>query len=143
MARLRRPPESTDYRGLQLPAPARLTPQRKVVLDVIAERNGSFTAIDVFEAARRRKPRLGLATVYRTVDLLRRTGSVRPLVGNARPAYVRCETGHHHHLVCLSCGAVEETDLSGAPSGSELRRRYGFTAVAHELDDYATCARCA
>jgi Fur family transcriptional regulator, ferric uptake regulator len=132
-----------EHRGLSLPAHTRLTPQRLAVLDLIADRKGSFTAVEIFQAARRKKPRLGLATVYRTVDLLRRTGSVRPLAGDARPAYVRCEPGHHHHLVCLACGAVEETDLCGAPSPAELKRRYGFRAETHELDVYGTCARCA
>jgi Fur family transcriptional regulator, ferric uptake regulator len=135
--------DETDYRGLALPNRTRLTEQRRAVLDLIADRQGSFTAIDLFEDARRGAPRLGLATVYRTVELLRRTGSVRPLAGDARPAYVRCEPGHHHHLVCLSCGAVEETELCGAPSASELRRRYGFRAEDHELEIYGTCARCA
>jgi Fur family ferric uptake transcriptional regulator len=133
----------TEYRGLTLPGRMRLTPQRRAVLDLIADQKGSFTAVDLFEAARRGSAGLGLATVYRTVDLLRRTGSVRPLAGDARPAYVRCEPGHHHHLVCLNCGAVEETDLCGAPSPAELRRRYGFRAEDHELDIYGTCARCA
>jgi Fe2+ or Zn2+ uptake regulation protein len=132
-----------DYRGLALPPRFRLTPQRRAVLDLIADREGSFTAVDLFQEARRRKPRLGLATVYRTVELLRRTGSVRALVGDARPAYVRCDPGHHHHLVCLSCGGVEETELCGAPSSAELRRRYGFRAEGHELDIYGTCALCA
>jgi Fur family ferric uptake transcriptional regulator len=138
----RRLEPDTEYRGLSLPGSTRLTPQRRAVLDLIADRKGSFTAVDLFEAARRGSPQLGLATVYRTVELLRRTGSVRPLVGDARPAYVRCEPGHHHHLVCLSCGAVEETELCGAPSSAELRRRYGFRAEGHELDIYGTCARC-
>lgn len=132
-----------EYRGLTLPARARLTPQRRSLLDLIADRDGSFTAVDLFQEARRRAPDLGLATVYRTIELLRRTGSVRPLVGDARPAYVRCDPGHHHHLVCLSCGAVEETDLCGAPSPAVLRRRYGFLADGHELDVYGTCADCA
>lgn len=132
-----------EHRGLSLPARTRLTPQREAVLDLIADREGSFTAIEIFQAARRRKSGLGLATVYRTVDLLRRTGSVRQLAGDARPAYVRCEPGHHHHLVCRACGAVEETDLCGAPSPAELKRRYGFQAETHELDVYGTCARCA
>ena len=148
MARPRkRPAKSTErepeYRGLRLPSRARLTPQRRALLDLIADREGSFTAVDLFQQARKRKPKLGLATVYRTVDLLRRTGSVRPLAGDARPAYVRCDPGHHHHLVCLSCGAVEETELCGAPSPAELRRRYGFQAEGHELDIYGTCGRCA
>ena len=133
-----------EHRGLTLPPQTRLTPQREAVLDLIADRPGRFTAVEIFQAARRRKPQLGLATVYRTVDLLRKTGSVRPLAGDARPAYVRCEPDrHHHHLVCVACGGVEETELCGAPSPAELKRRYGFQAETHELDVYGTCARCA
>jgi Fe2+ or Zn2+ uptake regulation protein len=134
--------EAAEYRGLRLPNRFRLTPQRRALLDLIADRDSAFTALELFEQARRRRAKLGLATVYRTVDLLRRTGAVRPLVGGDRPAYVRCEPGHHHHLVCLSCGAVEETELCGAPAPSVLRRRYGFRAEGHELDFYGTCARC-
>jgi Fur family ferric uptake transcriptional regulator len=132
----------SEYRGLTLPSRVRLTPQRRALFDLIANREGSFTAVELFQEARRRKPNLGLATVYRTVELLRRTGSVRPLVGDGRPAYVRCEPGHHHHLVCLNCGAVAETELCGAPSSAELKRRYGFQAEGHELDIYGICLRC-
>jgi len=135
--------DQTGYRGLALPERTRLTPQRRALLDLIVERKGSFTVADLFGDARRRHSEVGLATVYRTVDLLRQTGSVRPLAGDARPAYVRCEPGHHHHLICLACGAVEETELCGAPSPAELRRRYGFLAEGHELDVYGTCADCA
>ncbi|MFL5930098.1 MAG: Fur family transcriptional regulator [Gaiellaceae bacterium] len=143
MARARRRTDDRGrYRRLRLPDRARLTRQRRALLDLIADRDGSFTAADLFQDARRRQPELGLATVYRTLEMLRRTGSVRPLVGDARPAYVRCEPGHHHHLVCTSCGAVEETELCGAPSPAELRRRYGFHAEGHELDIYGTCNRC-
>lgn len=126
-----------------LPPGVRLTPQRQAVLDAIETMPGAFTAVAVYDAARHEEPRLGLATVYRTIELLRRTGSVRALTGDARPAYVRCRPGHHHHLVCLSCGAVEETELCAAPSAAELRRRHGFTAEAHEVEVYGTCRRCA
>jgi len=126
-----------------LPPRARLTRQRQAVLDVIGAERAAFTAVDVYDAARVQEPNLGLATVYRTIDLLRRTGSIRPLAGAGRPAYVRCHPGHHHHLVCVSCGSVQETELCTAPPAEELQRRYGFAAEAHEVDYYGVCARCA
>ncbi len=129
--------------SLRLPPESRLTPQRRAVLDAIADLRGSFTVVEIYDRARAREPELGLATVYRTVELLRRTGSLRPLAGDGRPVYVRCHPGHHHHLVCLACGAVEETELCAAPSVAELRRQHGFEAEAHEVDIYGTCARCA
>ncbi len=126
-----------------LPPRARLTRQRQAVVDAIAVSRGAFTAVDVYDAARRAEPTLGLATVYRTIDLLRRTGSVRPLAADARRGYVRCAPGHHHHLICLSCGGVEETELCAAPAAAELKRRHGFAAEAHEVDVYGTCRSCA
>ena len=133
---------SAEYKGLRLIEGVRLTPQRKALLDAIADWEGSFTVTDLFERARRRSPHLGLATTYRTVDLLRQSGSVRALAGDQVAAYVRCGPEHHHHLVCLECGAVEDTDECPLPSPAELRRRYGFAPKSHELEIYGTCRRC-
>ena len=131
-----------SYRGLTLPARTRLTPQRRAVLDAIEASDGRFTALDLFERARRSSPQLGLATIYRTLDLLRETGSLHALSGEGRPAYVRCSPKHHHHLVCLSCGSVEDTELCATPSQRSLSRRHGFRAESHELEIYGTCKRC-
>jgi Fe2+ or Zn2+ uptake regulation protein len=119
-----------------------LTPQRRAVLDAIEASGGRFTALDLFQRARRASPRLGLATTYRTLELLRRTGSLHALSGEGRPAYVRCSPEHHHHLVCLSCGSVEDTELCAAPSQRALTRRHGFRTESHELEIYGTCRDC-
>jgi Fur family ferric uptake transcriptional regulator len=113
------------------------------VLDAIEAEGGAFTPIELFDRARRTDPHLGLATVYRTVELLRQTGSVQVLVHEGRPTYVRCHAGHHHHLVCTSCGNVEETELCAAPSPAQLRKRHGFRAQEHQFDIYGICERCA
>jgi Fur family ferric uptake transcriptional regulator len=128
--------------ALTLPGRARLTPQRRAVLETLDAWQGSFTVIDLYDRARKVYPRLALATTYRTVELLRRAGSVRPLPGIDRPAYIRCHSGHHHHLICLSCGGVEETELCSAPHSAELKRRHGFSEESHEVDIYGTCAAC-
>ena len=138
----RRRKEETTYRGLVLPARARLTPQRRAVLDAIEASSGRFTAVELFQDARRSSPRLGLATTYRTLELLRRTGSLHALSGEGRPAYVRCSPKHHHHLVCLMCGSVEDTELCATPSQSALTRKHGFRAESHELEIYGTCKDC-
>jgi len=126
-----------------LPPRTRMTPSRRAVVDAVAARRGAFTVAEIFDTAREAHPALGLATTYRTIELLRRTGAVHPLAGAGRAAYVRCRPEHHHHLVCTACGGVEETDLCAAPSDDELRRRHGFRAQTHELDIYGVCSRCA
>ena len=128
---------------LSLPRNVRVTRQRRAVLEAIVASPRAFTLVEIYDRARMREPRLGLATVYRTVELLRRTGAVRPLAGAGRSAYVRCGPGHHHHLVCLDCGSVEETDLCAAPPKAELQRRHGFAAEEHQFEVFGTCAECA
>jgi Fur family transcriptional regulator, ferric uptake regulator len=127
---------------LELPGGLRSTPQRRALLEAIASWRGAFTAIELHDRARKEAPRLGLATTYRVVDVLRDAGAIRALAGLEPKTYVRCHPGHHHHLVCVSCGDVEETELCGAPSAAELKRRHGFAPESHELDIYGTCARC-
>jgi Fur family ferric uptake transcriptional regulator len=124
-----------------LPDGVRLTPQRRAVAELVAAAEGSFTALELY--ARARGSGLGLATVYRTIELLQRAGSVRALNRDGATTYVRCAPDHHHHLVCISCGGVQETELCAAPPAAVLRRRYGFTPQTHEVEIYGTCADCA
>ena len=128
---------------LELPAGVRLTAQRRAVIRAVGDATTSFTVQELHERARRAAPGLGLATTYRTIELLRATGAVHPLLGEGRYSYVRCRPEHHHHLVCTTCGAVEETELCAAPSEADLRRAHGFRPAAHELDIYGTCRSCA
>lgn len=129
--------------SIGLPRGVRLTPQRRAVAEALAEMRGRFTVVELHERARLRHRGLGLATTYRTLELLREAGAVRVLPGEDGPAYIRCHPGHHHHLVCVSCGDVQETELCAAPPAEEIRRRHGFQAAGHELDIYGLCARCA
>lgn len=126
----------------QLPAGVRTTPQRTAVVETVAALAGPFTLVELYDRARKREPRLGLATVYRTVDLLRETGFVRPLPTEGRRTYVRCHPGHHHHLVCRRCGSVQETDLCACPDAAVLKRRHDFLPETHELDIYGLCGNC-
>ena len=129
--------------SLPLPSGVRATEQRRVILRLVEEWEGGFTVAELHACARALNPRLGLATTYRTLELLRRAGAVRPFLTGTTRAYVRCSPTHHHHLVCTTCGGVEETELCAAPPEAELRRLHGFRPTAHDLDIYGTCRSCA
>lgn len=125
----------------------RLTPQRRVVLEVLAAQpERHFSAQELYERARRRAPALGLATVYRALLLFERAGVVSRLnVGQEEDRFeFELERGHHHHhLVCLGCGRIFEfrEDLL-----DELEHRIeaetGFQVVDHSLHFTGYCARC-
>lgn len=127
---------------LLLPHGVRLTSQRRTLLGLVSGWSGGFTVAELHERARAVDPGLGLATTYRTVELLRASGSIHPLLGEGEHVYVRCGPDHHHHLVCTSCGGVQETELCAAPAPEELRRLHGFRSTGHELDIYGICERC-
>ncbi len=134
---------SSQTASFLFPSGVRLTSERRAVAEALEELSGRFTVAELHDRARRRHPGLGLATTYRALELLREAGAVRPLTGEGGTAYIRCRPGHHHHLVCIACGEVEETELCAAPPAEEIHRRHGFQAAGHELDIYGLCARCA
>lgn len=111
------------------------TPQRVAVLEALAaERHQSL------EGIRGRCPRVGLVTVYRTLDLFSELGIVRRLdLGDG--ARYELAADHHHHLICESCGGIEEFDE--CPLDPErLPIRSGFQVRAHSLEVYGRCAGC-
>ena len=118
----------------------RKTRQRSVLTGLVASRRDAFSAEQLWSAARAAGKPVGLATVYRTLALLEADGRVRRL---DRGRFIACEPGHHHHLVCVSCGAVEETELCAAPPVTEVRERHGFLVQRHEADLYGVCGKCA
>jgi Fur family ferric uptake transcriptional regulator len=120
--------------------PPRTTRQRTLLSKLVAERQHAFTAEELWSAARSERSPVSLATVYRTLALLETEERVRRL---DRGRFIACEPGHHHHLVCVSCGAVQETELCAAPPVTEVRKRHGFVVQRHEADLYGVCVNCA
>jgi Fur family transcriptional regulator, ferric uptake regulator len=118
----------------------RSTRQRTLLTELVSAQQHAFTAEELWTAARESGTPVGLATVYRTLTLLEAGGRVRRL---DRGRFIACVPGHHHHLVCVSCGAVEETELCAAPPVTEVRKRHGFVVHHHEADLYGVCGKCA
>jgi Fur family ferric uptake transcriptional regulator len=119
----------------------RVTAPRLKVLAEIADAGDQFSAEEI--AARLRG--VGRATVFRTLKLLVELGVLcRVLLDDGTLRYRWSQRGHHHHLVCAECGAVEDftvcdvTDLV-----REFTRLKNFTVEGHWLEIYGRCARCA
>jgi Fe2+ or Zn2+ uptake regulation protein len=71
----------------------------------------SLTARDLHERLERQGERVGLATVYRSLRALSDAGEVDQIrTDDGETAYRRCSRGHHHHLVCRSCGRTVEVE---------------------------------
>lgn len=122
----------------------RTTAQRRAVATAAARYGSAFTAEDLAARVRRESPGVATATVYRSISAMAATGYLAR-VGERDGAalYVRCdESGHHHHVVCVRCGAtahapcpVTETSLADAVPD-------GFVVTSHEVNLYGICAAC-
>lgn len=88
---------------------------------------------------------VGLATVYRGLQLLADSGEVDVLRTDAGEATYRyCSDGHHHHLVCRSCGRTVEVESAEVERwAGRSAAAHGFTDVSHSLEVFGTCAECA
>jgi Fur family ferric uptake transcriptional regulator len=106
---------------------------------------GFRTAQELYDILRLGGGRVGLTTVYRTLQALADEGEVdvvRKADGEAM--YRRCaRREHHHHLVCRSCGKSFEVEGSEVESWTaRVSRRHGFTSVSHTIELSGLCARC-
>jgi len=126
------------------PAPARATRQRAAVVSVLGEADGFRTAQELHAQLRSRGDAVGLTTVYRALQALAASGEVDVLrTAEGEAAYRRCSAGHHHHLVCRSCGrTVEVAGPAVARWAGVTAREHGFRDVTHQLEVFGTCADC-
>jgi Fur family ferric uptake transcriptional regulator len=141
---LRQPPPSESPERLLERRGLRPTPQRVGVLHELASERDDVTAQELHRRMRERGSGIGLATVYRTLSLLREKGVVDALTH--RPGelcYRVCGAEHHHHLVCSSCHRVVE--LGGCELDAWLADaagKHGFVATGHHLEVTGVCESC-
>lgn len=125
--------------------PLRLTRQRQAVADALASFDEFRSAREIHAVLRERGNSIGLATVYRTLQLLAEHDEVdviRSAEGEA--GYRRCSDTHHHHLVCRSCGATEEVEGPAVERWTRaIADEHGYAAVSHTLEIFGVCPRCA
>ena len=122
----------------------RSTRQRAAVNEILGELEEFRTAQQLHDELRRQGNSIGLTTVYRTLQGLADAGDVDVIrTGDGEAAYRRCSTGHHHHLVCRSCGrAVEVSGPAVEQWANAMAAEHGFRDVSHDLEIFGTCANC-
>jgi Fur family ferric uptake transcriptional regulator len=123
----------------------RNTRQRGAVAALLDRVDGFHSAQDLHAMLRTDGERVGLTTVYRTLQAMADDGEVdvmRPPGGEH--LYRRCSQGHHHHLVCRSCGGTVEVLGPAVESWAEkVAAEQGYTDVSHTLEIFGTCPTCA
>ena len=127
----------------------RYTSGRRAVVAVLAAADGPMSASELKEAL---GPSIPLSSLYRSLAVLERADVIEPHLGvreMARYELAETLTGHHHHLICVDCGAVEDMTIDESEEAaveaivSEAGARAAFAPLSHALEIEGRCARCA
>lgn len=127
----------------------RYTKGRRVVVNALAEANGPRSAAELHTDLNRAVP---LSSLYRTLSVLEESEIVIPHFANkslARFELAEWLTGHHHHLVCIECGQVDDVDVPHEYEAQvddlvdAISSTVSFLPTNHALEIEGRCARCA
>ena len=122
----------------------RKTRQRAAVAAMVSQTLEFRTAQQIHEDLRHGGDSVGLTTVYRTLQGMVETGELDAIrTADGETAYRRCSGGHHHHLVCRTCGrTVEVSGPAVEKWATAVAQENGFRDVSHDLEIFGTCDRC-
>jgi Fur family ferric uptake transcriptional regulator len=119
--------------------------QRREILLAFLRTEKHLTADDLHSIVKKKNPSIGIATVYRTLKLLCESGLCREFRlddGTARYEHLYGHD-HHDHLICTSCGGMEEVlDPEIEALQEKLARKHGFRISNHKMEIYGICRKC-
>lgn len=126
----------------------KLTPQRRFILDVVLQHGHHHLNIDeIYTEVKKDYPEIGIATIYRTVQLLEDVGILSKQYfddGCYRYELAEDTKGHnHHHLICNSCGTVIEIkDNYFETLEKYIEKEKKFKITNHNVTFYGLCQNC-
>ena len=124
----------------------RLTAPRQAVVEIVASSRRVLNPIEVFELARVSYPKLGLVTVYRTIEKLEELGLLQRVhQSSGCQGFAAAFSGHQHLLICQECGLVDyfsgdQETLEGLVA--DVEKKSGYFIQEHWLQLFGVCAHC-
>ncbi len=131
--------------GLRNGTSMRVTRQGEMVVEALAQTDAFSSAQDLYAQMKNDGTPVGLATIYRHLQVLANRGQVDVVrTADGQSLYRACATGrHHHHLVCRFCGRTVEVLAASIERWAEkTAAAEGFVDVEHTMEIYGTCAEC-
>lgn len=123
----------------------RKTWQQAAVREALEQAGGFVSAQQLHSELKNQGSTIGLATVYRTLSGLVDTDEADTLLSpSGESLFSACEIeGHHHHIICRSCGVAEEIASDLVEEWSKrVAIEHGFTDPTHEIDIFGLCRSC-
>ncbi len=120
------------------------TKQRKAISDLLLSITKFSSAQEVHKLLVSRGEKIGLATVYRTLQALSETGLVDSLKNeNGETLYKVCSQNHHHHLVCTKCATTSEFNTSEIENlMQKISQENNYEISGHVIEIFGLCKNC-
>jgi Fur family peroxide stress response transcriptional regulator len=122
----------------------RITPQRLAVIRILAASDGHPSVETIYEKVKRSFPTTSLATIYKTVSLLKEIDEVLELgFADGSSRYDGSRPYPHPHVICTRCRKIIDPDLSSLQDLTrEVTAETGFQITTHRLDFFGICREC-
>jgi Fur family ferric uptake transcriptional regulator len=123
----------------------KITKQRRVVLNVFLECKDHVSVEELYSIVSEQEPKIGLATIYRTLALLTKSGLALEMdFGDGQKRYESSfMSAHHDHMVCTECGKIIEFNHPLIEKyQEEIAIQNGFKITSHKLDLFGHCSNC-
>ena len=136
-----------SYKKILKESGLKYTRQREIVLNILYHSDTHFTPESLYMEIKRKEPNLnvGIATVYRTLNLLEDSQMVTSLsFGAAGKKFELANKPHHDHLICKNCGKIVEFENSIVERQQALiAKEHKFKLTGHLMQLYGICETCA
>ena len=123
-----------------------VTAQREAIVEQFLRTRDHVSIDELLLKVRKRHPKVGYATVYRTLKLLAECGvASERRFGDGLSRYELADDAstHHDHLICIACGKIVEFEEPRIEElQDEIALRYGFEITSHKHEMYGTCPEC-
>jgi Fur family ferric uptake transcriptional regulator len=133
------------FREFMLVKGLKSTRQREAILDEFLRLGSHISTEELYLRLRRKNPRIGYATVHRTLKLFAECGIAEQRhFGDGQARYEASDLDEHHdHLICVTCGKIVEfEDQRIERLQEEVARQHGFSIERHRLELYGCCESC-
>jgi len=125
---------------------ARSTRQQSAILEALYEADEFKSAQEIYSLLAKKKLKVGLATVYRTLQKMAEKQDIDAIKSiDGETLYRHCgqNDGHHHHLICNKCGLTITVEGPAIENWTDkVAKENGFSEVSHKVDIFGICKNC-